>query len=93
MRAYLDQETLGNSIATVYDILEKTGVRFESKKACELFQEHGAEIEGDIVRMPRKLVDEALEAVPKMEYGEAHAPRIAGASLLTIMSIRRQYVP
>ncbi len=83
MRAYLDQETLGNSIATVYDILEKTGVRFESGKACELFREHGAEIEGDIVRMPRKLVDEALEAVPKMEYGEAHAPRIAGASLFS----------
>lgn len=83
MRAFLDQESLGNSIAAVYDILERTGVRFESSKACELFREHGALIEGDIVRMPRKLVDEALEAVPKMEYGEAHAPRIASASLFS----------
>jgi trimethylamine--corrinoid protein Co-methyltransferase len=46
------------------DLLEKTGVKFYSARAREIWYEHGATIEGDLVRIPANLAEAALERAP-----------------------------
>ncbi|MCK5568044.1 MAG: trimethylamine methyltransferase family protein [Actinomycetia bacterium] len=48
------------------DVLQKTGARFESKKALKLFKENGCEIDKDtnIVKFPPGLVEESLRKCP-----------------------------
>lgn len=50
---------------SILDILEKTGVVFEFPKAVEVFQEHGAKIDGKRVFIPRKLVEDAIKSAPR----------------------------
>jgi trimethylamine---corrinoid protein Co-methyltransferase len=45
-------------------ILETTGVRVTHEKAREIIQGHGGEVEGDRVRLPAWLVEQALGLVP-----------------------------
>jgi trimethylamine--corrinoid protein Co-methyltransferase len=49
------------------EILAEAGVRFPSDAALAVFADHGAEVdfETQIVRIPRELVAEALETVPR----------------------------
>jgi trimethylamine--corrinoid protein Co-methyltransferase len=52
--------------ATLY-ILENVGVKFPSKKAMDVFEEHGAVVERDtqIVKLSPDLVFKAMETVPR----------------------------
>jgi trimethylamine--corrinoid protein Co-methyltransferase len=52
--------------ATLY-VLEKVGVRFPSKKALEIFVEHGAEVDQEtmVVRMPPEFVLTAINKAPR----------------------------
>ncbi len=83
MKMYLDQMTLGNSIAAVIDILERIGVRFDNEDVCDLFHRHGAKIDGDIVKIPRKLLEKSIASVPKGEYGKVKNQRVAAATLFS----------
>ena len=46
------------------DILGNTGVVVGASEAVDLLYQHGATIEGDIVRIPENLVSQALQSVP-----------------------------
>ena len=45
-------------------ILQKTGIRVHSEKTRKQLARHGAVLEGDLVRLPEKLVLDAIEAAP-----------------------------
>jgi trimethylamine--corrinoid protein Co-methyltransferase len=47
------------------DLMERTGVRFYSKLAQEIWHGHGARIEGDVVHIPGALAESALEKAPR----------------------------
>jgi len=46
-------------------ILKETGVKVHSEKVRRLLVENGAEIDGDIVKIPGSLVEEAIKKAPK----------------------------
>jgi trimethylamine--corrinoid protein Co-methyltransferase len=48
------------------DVIEKTGVRFPSKKALNIWEEHGAEVDWDtmIVKTSRNLIENAIKSCP-----------------------------
>ncbi len=46
------------------DLLENTGVKIVHKKAKKIFQENGAKVEGDIVYLPRNVVENAIDKAP-----------------------------
>jgi len=46
-------------------ILKETGVKVHSEKVRRLLSENGAELNGDIVKIPSALVNEAIEKTPK----------------------------
>lgn len=51
----IDQATL--------TVLEKTGIKVESESVRQLLAQHGARVGGNIVRLPREMVREAIEQV------------------------------
>jgi len=46
-------------------ILKETGVKVLSEKVRRLLAGNGAEVDGDIVKIPRPLVEEAIKKAPK----------------------------
>ncbi len=46
-------------------ILEETGIVFHGDQAVELFKKHGAKVNGNIVYIPRKLVEDSLKKCPR----------------------------
>ncbi len=46
-------------------ILEETGVVFQSAEALEIFKNHGAKVDGEIVYFSRKLIEDSLEKCPE----------------------------
>ena len=46
------------------ELLERTGVRFYSQRAREIWHGHGARVEGDVVRIPAHLAESALAKAP-----------------------------
>jgi len=44
------------------EILQRTGVQVEEPQALALFKEHGADIDGNRVRIPEQLINQALES-------------------------------
>ena len=48
------------------DVIEKTGVRFPSKKALDIWEAHGAQVDREtmIVKAPGQLIEEALKKAP-----------------------------
>ncbi len=51
--------------AATIDVLEKTGVEVRHDRALELLGRAGARIDGTRVRIPARMVDDALAAAPK----------------------------
>jgi len=45
-------------------ILAETGVAFHHEKALEVFKKHGAKVDGNIVYIPKKMVEDAVETAP-----------------------------
>jgi len=47
-------------------IIEKTGVRFPSKRALEIWEKHGAHVDHEtmVVKAPRELIEEAIKLCP-----------------------------
>ena len=46
-------------------VLERTGVRLDEPEAVELVRRAGATVDGDIVRLPAKLIENALATAPR----------------------------
>ena len=45
-------------------ILQETGVVFKSEEARDIFKHHGAKVDGELVLIPRPMLDAALDASP-----------------------------
>ncbi len=53
-----------------FQILENTGMRIKSAKARELLYQNGAEVFGEIVKMPKGMVEKAIKEIkPNMVLG------------------------
>ena len=46
------------------EVLEKTGVIMEHPEALAIFKDHGAKVEGKMVKMPSSMVEKAIESAP-----------------------------
>lgn len=80
MKKYVEDQTLQNAYMQVLDIIEHVGVRFESNEVRDFFQQRGAKICGENVLIPRNMVEEAISATPKQDYGEITKKRIVAAT-------------
>lgn len=56
------------------DVLEKCGVEMHHPKAIEIFKQHGATVEGNVIKIPHQLVESALKTVPNHFILEAVDP-------------------
>jgi len=56
-------------------ILKETGVKIRSEKVRRLLAENGAEVSGDIVKIPSSLVEEAIKRVPEKITLGAREPK------------------
>ena len=45
-------------------LLEDTGIVFHHDEVLKLFKDHGAAVDGNLVRVPRKLVEDSIELAP-----------------------------
>ena len=59
------EEILRLHTATL-DIIEKTGIRFPSKRALDIWEAHGAQVdrETSIVKVPGQIIEDALKLAP-----------------------------
>jgi trimethylamine--corrinoid protein Co-methyltransferase len=46
-------------------LLEETGVVFFHDKVLSIFKDHGADVEGNLVRLPQKMVEENIRLAPQ----------------------------
>ncbi len=60
---FLDREELERIHGASLNILARTGMRIKSAKARDLLYEAGAEVAGDIVKLPYAMVESALKMV------------------------------
>lgn len=80
MRKFVDEVTLQNAYMMALDIIENAGIRFESEVVRELFKKRDARIEGDMVFIPRHLIEEALDSTPKQDYSAPSKKRVVAAT-------------
>jgi len=59
-----DHEALQRVHEHSLDLIEKCGVKFYSKRAREIWHGAGAEIDGEVVRVPAPVIASALEKAP-----------------------------
>ncbi|MEJ8554185.1 trimethylamine methyltransferase family protein [Tepidibacter sp. Z1-5] len=64
---FLSDEDLKNVHNMALDMLENMGMQLCSEEAREILKKEGAEVEGEIVKIPRELIARALETVPKRD--------------------------
>jgi trimethylamine--corrinoid protein Co-methyltransferase len=64
---FLGEQQLDSLQEATLNILENTGVQFQSEKALAIFADHGANVdhETQIVKIPRDLVQKAMSTVPR----------------------------
>ncbi len=64
---FLSDKQLDDLQSATLEIMEKTGVRFPSRKALSIFAEHGAQVDwqSQIVRLKPDFVLKALSTVPR----------------------------
>ena len=73
---FLSDSQLDQLQESTLDILENVGVKFPSEKCLKIFAEHGAhaDMEKQIVKIPRGMVFNALKTVPRYFVMGARAP-------------------
>jgi trimethylamine--corrinoid protein Co-methyltransferase len=60
----LSHEQCANIAGAAFDLLERLGVKLTEPQARELLHSAGARIDGDRVRIPADLVEQAIDAAP-----------------------------
>jgi trimethylamine--corrinoid protein Co-methyltransferase len=72
--------------ARTLDLLDKTGIVIMHKPSLAMLAEHGAKVEGSLVRFPPKLVEDALSMVPSeftlVGRNRARSVKIGNGSLV-----------
>ena len=61
---YIKKEDVEKIHKISMDILENVGVKFEDEYILDVFKEHGARIDGDIVYINQKIFEAAMQTVP-----------------------------
>lgn len=76
--SFLEEEQLDQLREATLHILENTGVQFPSKKALDIFAEHGAQVNYDlqIVKIQRELIFKAMSTVPRYFILGARDPEL-----------------
>ena len=46
-------------------LLEETGIVFHHEAVLSIFKDHGAFVEGNLVRLPQKLVEDSIKLAPQ----------------------------
>lgn len=64
---YLQDRDLEYVHNTALDLLEDMGIELAAKEARDYFEKAGATVEGDIVKIPRKIIEDTLKTVPKRD--------------------------
>ncbi len=80
MKKYMQHDALQNLYAQSLEVLETVGVRFENQADREMFLRHGGILDGDTVKIPSKLVEEAIRTVPKREGRHDAGKRVVAAT-------------
>lgn len=80
MNQFVDEATINDMYAQAVEIMGVVGVVFESEDARELFRKHGATIEGEKVRIPHHLIEEALGTTPKQDYSIPAKKRVVAST-------------
>ncbi len=76
----LDKKTIETIYETAADILATVGVEFDLASARELFEKHGAKIEGKKVFISPALLARSLELMPRYKYEPVNKKRLVAAS-------------
>ncbi|EHL09091.1 trimethylamine methyltransferase [Desulfitobacterium hafniense DP7] len=61
----ITEEECEKIIASALRILEKTGILVKTEEIRNLFQEHGCQVEGELVRIPADLVKSSIQSTPQ----------------------------
>lgn len=67
-------DDLGRIHESTVTALQQTGVLFHSDEAVEIFKKHGAKIDDHLVRIPRRMLEQALETAPESFTWHARNP-------------------
>ena len=59
-----DDRHLENIHQATLEVLEKTGLLMEHPEAVAVFRDHGARVDGKLVKIPPSLVEKAIESAP-----------------------------
>jgi trimethylamine--corrinoid protein Co-methyltransferase len=59
--SFLTEDEIEHIHEASMQLLEKTGIQIGSEKICRLLQRHGAKVNGKNVKLPRPLVERALQ--------------------------------
>jgi trimethylamine--corrinoid protein Co-methyltransferase len=60
-----DDKALEQVHARSLELIGRTGIRFHSKRAREIWHGAGAQVDGEVVRIPGDVIESALEKAPK----------------------------
>jgi len=60
----IDSNTMEQIHDTSLTLLEETGVAFHHNRALEIFKSHGARVNGQVVCLPKSMVETAISQVP-----------------------------
>jgi trimethylamine--corrinoid protein Co-methyltransferase len=86
----VDADTLTRVHDATVKILSTTGIAFKSREVLAVFQKHGASIDGDVVRIPDKMLRDALAAVPSgftyVARNEARSVVVGQGQVATLIS-------
>ncbi|MCG8617760.1 MAG: trimethylamine methyltransferase family protein [Desulfobacterales bacterium] len=70
----IDDETLPQIHDASLKVLEETGVAFHHDAVLDIFKSHGAKVDGQTVRLPRTLVEKAMDQAPSKFTWTARNP-------------------
>jgi trimethylamine---corrinoid protein Co-methyltransferase len=58
-------DTLARIHEATLQVLERAGIAFKAEAALAVFKQHGAPIDGEVVRIPRKMTENAIASAPR----------------------------
>lgn len=70
----VNKTTLENIHGATLDILNNTGIVFQSRECLDIFKKHGARVQGETVFIPAEMVEKALATVPSSFEWAARNP-------------------
>lgn len=62
---FLSDQDIQNIHGLALDMLENLGMKLCNQEACDYFKKAGASVDGFVVKIPRKLIEDTLATVPK----------------------------